>query len=173
MLVSPMRLLLVLCLALLAACGSRGQLRGDVYERKGVSYRVKSPDGQWSRVTVESADVAWRNAELGASLLINSHCQGVQDAPLEALAGHLLIGFTERELVSERKLDLSRREALEREVRAKLDGVPRHLLLLVMKKDGCVYDVVLDASPEGFPRARPAFERMVEGLEVYPREGWS
>jgi hypothetical protein len=167
-----MRVLLVLSLALLTSCGlfSRGQLRDGVYEGSGVRYRLKSPVGDWRRVSVASADVAWIHDELGASLLVNSHCRGVQDAPLEALAGHLLIGFTERALLAERKLELSRREALEREVQAKLDGVPRHLLLLVLKKDGCVYDVVLDATPAGFARARPAYEGMLQGLDVYARE---
>jgi hypothetical protein len=142
-----MRVLLVLSLALLTSCGlsSRGQLRGGVYESSDVRYRIKSPEGDWRRVSVASADVAWIHDELGASLLVNSHCRGVQDAPLEALAGHLLIGFTERALLAERKLELSRREALEREVQAKLDGVPRPR----------VAEEALVGGLEGAPRGRP------------------
>lgn len=148
-------------------------MEGGVYEDDHVRYRVSAPADGWRQVELETANAAWLNDEYGASLLVNSHCEGVQDAPLEALANHLLIGWTEREVLSERRLELSRREALEREVSAKLDGVPRRLMLLVLKKDGCVYDVVLSSSPESFPRARQAYDRVVGSLDIAPRRDWS
>lgn len=167
-------LLLPLALAAvpLVGCGS-AHLEDGVYQDEHVAYRVSGPSDGWREVRVETANAAWLHDELGASLLVNSHCEGVQDAPLEALANHLLIGWTEREIVAERKLELSRREALEREVSAKLDGVPRRLMLLVLKKDGCVYDVVLSSSPESFPRAKAAYERVVGSLDIAPRRDWS
>ncbi len=155
------------------ACGGTAHMEGGVYEDEHVQYRVTSPSDGWRQVEIETANAAWLNDELGASLLVNSHCEGVQDAPLEALANHLLIGWTERDIVHERKLELSRREALEREVSAKLDGVPRRVMLLVLKKDGCVYDVVLSASPESFPRAKPGYEAVVGSLDIAPRRDWS
>lgn len=165
-------LLLVLAAASFAGCGS-AHLEDGVYQDQHVHYRVQGPSDGWREVRVETANAAWLHDELGASLLVNSHCEGVQDAPLEALANHLLIGWTEREVVAERRLELSRREALEREVTAKLDGVPRRLMLLVLKKDGCVYDVVLSSSPGAFPRAKAAYERVVGSLDIAPRRDWS
>lgn len=156
----------------LSACGP-AHMKAGVYEDDHVQYRVSSPSDGWREVTVETANAAWLHDELGASLLVNSHCEGVQDAPLEALANHLLIGWTERELVQERRLQLSGREALEREVSAKLDGVPRRVMLLVLKKDGCVYDVVLSAGQSAFPEAKKAYEHVVGSLDIAPRRDWS
>lgn len=155
-----------------AACGP-AHMQNGVYEDSQVRYRVTAPPAGWRQVELETANAAWLNDDLGASLLVNSHCEGVQDAPLEALANHLLIGWTEREVVAQQKLELSRREALEREVTAKLDGVPRRLMLLVLKKDGCVYDVVLSASPDGFPEAKRAYEELKASLDVDARKDWS
>jgi hypothetical protein len=156
-----------------AGCADRGHLRGGVFENAKVRYKLDAPGDGWREVRVQQANVAWLNDGYGASMLINSHCEGVQDAPLEALAGHLVIGMTDREIVEERKFMLDKREAIEREVSARLDGVERRMMLLVLKKDGCVYDVVLDANPASFERARADYEHLKASLEVMPRKDWS
>lgn len=168
----PLLALVAALCAPLGACGG-AHLRDGVYQDDRVHYRVREPGQGWRQVKVETANAAWLHDELGASLLVNSHCEGVQDAPLEALANHLLIGWTEREVLNQRKLEVSRREALEQEVSARLDGVPRRLMLLVLKKDGCVYDVVLSARPESFPRAKAGYEQVVGSLDIAPRRDWS
>lgn len=168
----PLLALVALLGVPLVACGG-AHLKDGVYEDARVNYRVSEPSDGWRQVRVASANAAWLHDELGASLLVNSHCEGVQDAPLEALANHLLIGWTEREVLDQRKFELSRREALEQEVSAKLDGVPRRLMLLVLKKDGCVYDVVLSAPPESFSRAKAGYERVAGSLDIGPRRDWS
>lgn len=155
------------------ACAGHPQLRDGRYQDDVVEYSLESPGDGWQRLDMEQANVAWLNRDLGAALLVNSHCQGVEDAPLEVLTRHLLMGLTDVETVAERRLELSGREALETTVEGKLDGVRRRLQLLVLKKDGCVYDVVLDASPDGFSRAVPGYERVRSTLDVHPRKDWS
>jgi hypothetical protein len=60
---------------------------------------------------------------------------------------------------------LDGREALRSHVVAKLDGVPRELLLTVMKKDGCVYDFALVAPPGGgFGQAHQAYDGVLESF---------
>jgi hypothetical protein len=78
-----------------------------------------------------------------------------------------LFDFTEQEVLSEELVPLDGREALRTHVVAKLDGVPREMVLVVLKKDGCVYDVALVA-PRGdsFSRARPVFETLVAGFHA-------
>jgi hypothetical protein len=100
---------------------------------------------------------------------VNSHCEGVKDAPLEALTGDLMMGMTEKEILSQNRLPWSRREALETIATAKLDGVPRKLGLFVLKKDNCVYDIVLDASPHTFDSAWKAYTRVRDGFDVDAR----
>mgnify|MGYP003352761573 CR=1 FL=1 len=50
-----------------------------------------------------------------------------------------------------------------------LDGVPVEMETTVLKKDGCVYDVVYDAPPTHFDVGLPAFRRVRDGLVVGPR----
>lgn len=145
-------------------------LRAGRFEDRTVAYDVGEPGEGWREVKLETANVAWYNDELRASLLVNSHCEGVQDTPLEGLTSDLLAGMTDREFLSQQKLPWSRREALESVAIAKLDGVPRQLSVFVLKKDGCVYDIVLDARPETHGAAQTAFKRVRDGFNVEARK---
>ena len=156
-------------LVLAACCGSDGVLKNGSYADAKVSYRLGEPGEGWRRLELQAANVAWFNDVLSASLMTNSHCDGVKDAPLAALTEDLLIGLTERVVVSQQIRPTSRREALETVVTGKLDGVERKLALLVLKKDGCVYDIVLGADPARFDDALAAFSRVRDGFDVDAR----
>ncbi len=143
------------------ACGG-ASFAGGVYRGHGVAYEV-SPLGEgWRSVDVgDHNDLAWRNDALSSIVQINSTCEADMDVPLQALTNHLLIGFTEREIQSQELQPLDGRESLVTSLSAKLDGVPRSLLLVVMKKDGCVYDMALiSADAAAFDSARPAFDSL-------------
>ena len=164
---------LVLSLALPLGCVGHVAWRDGRYQDDVVRYSLEPPGEGWRPLEMEQANLAWTNPHIGAAILVNSHCKGVEDAPLDVLTRHLLMGMTDVEILSERVLELSRREALETTVEAKLDGRTRRMRVLVLKKAGCVYDVVLDASPEGFSAAVPAYERVRHTLDVQSRKDWS
>jgi len=153
-------------LAAIAACGG-GTYEGETYADDEARYRLSDPEGGWSRVEVDGQnDLAWAHASLGAVIQANASCNPSLDIPLVSLTNHLLIGFTERETLSEELVELAAREALRTHVRAKLDGVPRELLLVVLKKDGCVYDFALVAPPASFGRAQPTYDGMLRTFET-------
>jgi hypothetical protein len=151
----------------LSGCwGTSGQLVDNRFEDDKVSYTVGQPGEGWQRLKLDRADIAWHHPQLGAGLLVNSACEGVQDSPLIGLTNELLIGTTEREIVEQTTLPWSRREALESIVTGKLDGVPRKRALFVLKKDGCVYDIVYDAPPASFDAGLAAYRRVRDGFDV-------
>jgi hypothetical protein len=76
------------------------------------------------------------------------------------------MGFTEREELSQQLLPLDGREALRSRHTAKLDGVPVELELVVLKKDGCVFDFTYVAPP-GQAEARMAdFDALLAGFHA-------
>lgn len=162
-------LLVSLCVA---ACGGAGRLSGGVYQDAQARYHIGEPAGGFHPLDVEGrTDLAWADDGHDAVLEVDSRCEPSLDIPLVALTNHLLVGFTEREDVEEQALvPLDGREALRTHVRAKLDGVPREMMMLVMKKDGCVHDFVLVAPPGApFEATRPALDRVVAGFHTEPR----
>jgi hypothetical protein len=151
--------------ALLGACGGKAHYEGGVYRDPVTAFRVETPGPEYDRLDgIGASGLSWAGPG-GAMLQVKARCDRSLDIPLRALMGHLLIGFTELETLSEALVPMDGREALERHVRAKVDGVPRELLLRVLKKDGCVYDLALVAPPgASFERARPGYSRMVESF---------
>jgi hypothetical protein len=158
--------LVVLIVALLAGCGGGPAFSAGRFRDEEAGYRVGPLDGSWTPVRVEGQnDLAWQNRRLNAIIQVNASCDPSMDVPLQALIKHLLIGFTERKIRSQQLLPMDGREALRMRLAAKLDGVPRELVLTVLKKDGCVYDFSLIASnPESAGRAVSDYDAVLAGF---------
>jgi len=101
---------------------------------------------------------------------VDSNCGSRFDIPLKALRNHLMIGFTEREIIDEELVPMDGREALRTRFTAKLDGVPRDMILQILKKDGCVYDFgMITPIGSSFDEALPDFDRMITGFATTGR----
>jgi len=124
----------------LAACASSG-FDGHVYKDDEVHFRVGPVPSSWRRLDVDDTRLAFRDDSANATVAVNGRC-GLDgdDVPLASLTQHLFLQFTDRKLLSQDKLSLDGREALRTEMIAALDGVTKHYLVYVLKKDGCVYD---------------------------------
>lgn len=132
------RISCVAVLALTTACA--GTLKNGIYREGDVRYRVGSIPAGWKAVGLSGNDLAYQSLDSPHSVAINATCEDHDDPPLDVLTRHLLMGFTERETLSQEVEALDGRDALRTRVTAKLDGVPVELVLVVLKKDGCVYD---------------------------------
>jgi len=157
----------------LTGCGAGGgSFEAGVYHGSSVDYALPPPGDGWRRIDVGEGqnDVAWSHDGLASVIQVNSSCSPELDIPLEALTNHLLIGFTEREYKEEKRVPMAAREALRTHVVAKLDGVPREMVFVVLKKDECVYDFALISPPDDrFTRAERAYEHMLDGFETRER----
>lgn len=129
-------------------CATTGALQDGIYRGDRTAYRLAPPASDWTPVTVDHHnDLAWHSESKGAVMHVDSDCDPGLDIPLTALRNHLLIGFTERQEVEENVVPMDGREALRTHLTAKLDGVPREILLQILKKDDCVYDFGLITPP--------------------------
>jgi len=154
-------------LALVGCGGAQAQLEGDVYKSGAVAFRVAKIPPSWRPIQVGSAALAYRDDPNEASILVNGRCgERDGDAPLVALTNQLIMGTTERSVMTEETLPLDAREALHTRMKAKLDGVPLAFDIWVMKKDGCVYDLVYVAPPERLDAGVGEFERFVRGFHA-------
>ncbi len=146
-------------LALVPACA--GHLTDGVFTRGDVRYRIGAIPSTWQTLNLRENDVAFISKDSPHTLAINATCEDHDDPPLDVLTRHLLMGFTARETISQTRESLDGREALRTHVTAKLDGVPVELILVVMKKDRCVYDFTY-LSPVGRLDERAAtFEQVL------------
>jgi hypothetical protein len=157
--------LLALALAAtLPACA--GHLREGVYSQGSVRFRIGLVAPTWQLLSLAGNDVAYISRDSPHALAVNATCEDHDDPPLDVLTRHLLMGFSDRQTLSQSRSMLDGREALRTHVSAKLDGVPVELLLVVLKKDGCVYDFTY-LSPAGRLEERvAAFEQILASFKT-------
>ncbi len=156
--------------ALSGGCAASG-LEGNVYRQGDVSFRVGPVPDAWRLLDDEMgradlAAFAFRSDSAGATIGAAGRCQrDGDDVPLKSLTQHLYLGFTNRQMHAESPLKLDGRDALRTDMSASLDGVQKHLVFVVLKKDGCVYDFwrIADADPGG---ETPDFDRFVGGFQA-------
>jgi len=161
------RVILLPLLWLVALGCHRGvRFEEQVFSKSGVRYRVGALPPGWSRVKLSENDLAWYTEDTGHALSVNSTCREHDDASLEVLTRHLLDGFTERQALTQRTEVVDEREALRSHYQAKLDGVPVELLLLVLKKDRCVYDFTYVAPLGRFQDRLGDLETLVGGFHA-------
>ncbi|MET0591200.1 MAG: hypothetical protein ABW133_00770 [Polyangiaceae bacterium] len=164
------RSVVLLLLSVLAACGG-SSLKGNVYRGDGLAFRLGEAPPTWRRIEMTGTRLAFRDEGAEATILVNGRCgKDGDDVPLQALTQHLFITFTERETVEQKVVPLDGREAMHTVLRAKLDGVPKMFDAYVMKKDGCVYDLVGIWAVEQFEARRPAFEAFAQGFHTLVKD---
>ncbi|HEY1696787.1 MAG TPA: hypothetical protein VGG39_31720 [Polyangiaceae bacterium] len=149
----------------IAGCTGAESFDAGVLHKGDLTVRVGPVPAAWRPVHIDGADLAWRDDPRGGSALLDVRCSGKDDdAPLSVLTEHLIMGTTERDFTSEETIPFDGREARHTLMRAKLDGVPMYYDLYVMKKDGCVYDLVYVAPPADFTAGAAAFDGFARGL---------
>ena len=153
----------VLVLTLLLAACSAG-LSGQYFQKGELRYRVAELDtSTWRPVRFADNDLAWLGPS-GSVIAMNATCSNYGDPPLEVLTNHLLMGFTDKQLVERKTFVLDGRDALESTFAARLDGVPIDITVAVVKKDGCVHDFTYVA-PQGLgPTWRPQLDALIDGF---------
>jgi hypothetical protein len=120
-------------------------------------------------VTLEHAEQAWVIPGEGSSLLIDSQCSPRdQDVPLIGLTGQLLIGMTDQKLLEQKTIHFQNREALISTYLLKVEGVPQKMHILVLKKDKCVFDIILSTSESAYEKRLPDFEKIQQLFMLEP-----
>ncbi|MBW2523743.1 MAG: hypothetical protein JRI23_06185 [Deltaproteobacteria bacterium] len=161
----------ILAAWLLSGCGG-APFDGTTYRGDGFAFRVPAAPPRWTPLRHSHAGLAFRDEASRATILLNGRCHvDGEDVPLVALTNHLFMQFTERQIERQEVVPFDGREAMHTELGAKLDGVPMRFDVWVLKKDGCVYDLVYFAPPETAAQGLADFRRVVQGFSATRSDG--
>ena len=155
--------LVTLACTLSVACAASA-FDGHVYQSGELRFRVGQVPSGWRAIDADNALLAFRDDPANATVAINGRCHvDGDDVPLASLTQHLFLEFTDRDLGTQKSLSLDGREALRTEINASLDGVKKHYVVYVLKKNGCVYDFMYISAP-GSSGAAASFDGFVQGF---------
>ncbi|MCB9753509.1 MAG: hypothetical protein H6713_26500 [Myxococcales bacterium] len=163
-------------LLLVSGCATGWINHGDIYvaaKTRGAApaeatYRFGLPGGDWQPLNEPGAQVVWANSQYPAVIHLDSQCGKHGDSSIEQFADHLRIDFREWNVVSQAVEPLAGRDAVRTVVVGELDGVQQmQMELVILKKDGCLFDFQLLAPPAHFAQGKPDFDRVVAGFS-YP-----
>lgn len=147
-----------------SACGN-SSWDGRVFRGNNMEFRAGQVPAGWRRIEDDGSLLTFRDAGRDLLVTVNGRCgKDGDDVPLEALTQHLFVYFTDRNVVEQHIVTLDGRDALRTELSAKLDGVSRHFIVYVMKKNGCVYDFILIGAPNVDIASKAEFDQFVLGF---------
>ncbi|MSP26735.1 MAG: hypothetical protein EXR75_16655 [Myxococcales bacterium] len=144
---------------------------GSVYRGDGFAFKVAKVPVGWQRLDDDRSALSFSDLANRGAVLINGRCGRDEDVPLKALTQHLFIAFTERNIETEELVPFDQREALHTTLSAKLDGVPLRYDVWVLKRNGCVFDLLYFAPPERFQAGVPGFAEFVRGFTSRVADG--
>ena len=135
---APVALALTLALGLSGtACVSVNIGPGKTEKSDGVSF--SAPTGSFKKVDNKRADGAWNNGATGSTIAFQSNCGDSADIALESIAEDLFAGFEDSKELKNERIPFDGREALDREIEGKVDGVMTRVRAIVYKKNKCSY----------------------------------
>jgi hypothetical protein len=165
--IPAVRTLLLAAVAFFTVCCGGTRFDGQVFRNDELAFRVSQVPGGWRQVEARGALLVFRDDSVPASIAINGRCgKDGDDVPLESLTHHLFLSFTERSVENQERFPLDRREALLTRMVAKLDGVTKRYSVVVLKKDGCVYDFFHVAPVSASPASAERFLAFVRSFNT-------
>lgn len=128
-------------------------------------YRVGELPAGWEPIKTRARAIVFYNDEHSSTIATDAWCGNtIGDRPLESLGGELLGALADRDVQEEVPFMLDGRGALRQRAIGELDGVPIVLDIVVIKKNGCVFDLYAIMPPDEVEAVERDFELFYLGF---------
>jgi hypothetical protein len=154
---------------LLAACAGDLVAMKTGFRNPRLGYTIARPSeeaGEWRRVDLEGADLAFRGPG-GATMSLLARCGQARPVNPAILARNLLIGVGDREIERAAPVAHAGHPGWEQVVRVRGDGTPLTLKTVTVATQRCVFDWVLTAGSD-FAALEPVFDQWWASFRAEP-----
>jgi len=129
-------------------------------------YRVGVLPEGWGRLSTRARTISWYNESFRSSISTDAYCGlSVDNRSLSSLGGDLITALSDRKFIEERNLTLAGRAAVRQRFDGTLDGTASSVDLVVVRKDGCVFDFYLVSQGAPEAQALEDFEAFFGGFD--------
>lgn len=158
----------VVCV-LLIGCAT-GQTLEGFYVDEGKGFRVRLPRSGWELMESPGADLALRDSRSQARMAVAASCPGGESGPLPSLVRHLFFGLRDVKRLRQEQVQLDGVAGLDTEITGKSEGVPVHVRSVVIRRKGCLYDLLFIAPPETFGARSADFDAFINSWQFLSEE---
>jgi hypothetical protein len=152
----------LILLLLFVSCSVTGPLRED---RPATGFSFPQPLKGWKVLPLsEGAQRLYQHVSTGSVLSVSSLCDRYATAPLSRLVRNPLAPLGALKEIESQKLTISDRDAEQLHVSGSLDGVKVEVVMVVLRKNECIFDFSLQASPQIQNSVKNEFLKMVKGF---------
>ena len=148
----------------LSGCAGK-PIRDGVYVDEAKGFRVRVPRNGWQVVDARGADLAFRDVPSEARVAVWARCPEPEAGPLTVLARHLFFGLRQVEWLRQGEILVDGVAGLETVVKGQFEGVPMQVRSVVIRRKGCLYDLLLVAPPETFGAQDTDFDHFLKGWQ--------
>ncbi len=132
---------------------------------KSKDYDLNLKSQEWKSIDPDSSDHAFENSSTHSIMLVNSQCEKYESSSLDKLNSGMMSGIDNLQVINKESTKFASRDALLMQAKGSLDGVPVFLKTLTLRKDRCLYDLVLIAnSQDTLKKDDSAFEELLKGF---------
>jgi hypothetical protein len=146
-----------------------GRVIGQQFVSPAYAFEVPLPGREWQQMADEPSVLTLTHTQLSAGITISVTCDRERNVPLNILVRHLFFGFKDVEVLHQEPQAFDGAPALKTVARARLDTREVQVKSYIVRRDGCIYDMVYFASPQDYSRGEPSFEHMVAGFRFLQR----
>ncbi len=154
---------------LLTGCAT-GRTLGGLYVNEGKGFRVQLPREGWQVMESPGTDLALRDTRSQARMAVSATCPEQETGPLPALVQHLFFGFRQVKRLRQERILLDGAVGLETVVRGRVEGTLIQVRSVVIRRKGCLYDLLFVAPPETFGTRSVDFDTFLSGWQFLSGE---
>jgi len=134
--------------------------------RRSTSIHLPEPQRPFSKFETTGSEASWKSSASGNIITYLSECVDGYDPSLEALWHEVTQGLRDLKVEFSRDMEFQNRRALTHRFTAEVDGVESMIEILILKKNGCIYNFSYIATPKSFKLEYPQFKSFLSGINI-------
>ncbi|MFQ5804418.1 MAG: hypothetical protein ACE5JQ_16125 [Candidatus Methylomirabilales bacterium] len=155
----------VVCIIVLMTGCATGRARGALYRDEGKGFQVQLPGNGWQVTESPGTDLALRDTRSAASMAVAVSCPEKETGPLPSLVRHLYFGLRQVKRLRQERIELDGALGLDTVITGSWDGTSVQIRSVVMRREGCLYDLLYVSPSNAFGSRSADFDGFVDSWQ--------
>lgn len=153
------------CLCVLMSSCATGRALEGLYRDEAKHFQVRLPQDGWRVTETRGTDLVLRDTRSAARMAVAARCPAQETGPLPALVRHLHFGLRQVERLRQEEVVLDGAAGLDTIVTGSWEGASVQIRSVVIRRNGCLYDLLYVAPPDTFEVRSADFDAFLKSWQ--------